>query len=54
MIVMNHYLFQLDLDWSYPSELFEIMVPIIRVWIKELEGCTEVFFWGLIQIGGYL
>lgn len=46
MIVMNHYMFQLDLDWGYPSELFEKMVPIIREWIKEIEGCTEVFFHG--------
>lgn len=46
MIVMNHYMFQLDLDWGYPPELFEKMVPIMREWIKELKGCTEVFFQG--------
>lgn len=46
MIVMNHYMFQLDLDWGYPPELFKKMIPITREWIKELEGCEEVSFQG--------
>ncbi len=42
-IAISHYMFQLDLDWGYPPQLFENIVPIIREWIKELDGCCEVF-----------
>jgi len=44
MIVMNHYMFQLDIDWGYPQDLFKDMVPMTREWIKELVGCKEIFF----------
>ena len=46
VMVMNHYLFQLDLDWGYPPDLFENMLPMVRVWMQELPGCKEVHFDG--------
>jgi hypothetical protein len=46
LIVMNHYMFQLDLDWGYPPGLWEDMIPITRQWNKALPGCKEVFFEG--------
>ncbi len=46
LVVMNHYMFQLDLDWGYPPGLWEDMIPITRQWIKALPGCKEVFFEG--------
>ena len=45
-MVMNHYMFQLDLDWGYPPGLWENFIPITREWIEELPGCKEVFFDG--------
>ena len=46
LMVMNHYMFQLDLDWGYPPVLWEDLIPITREWIKTLPGCKEVFFDG--------
>jgi hypothetical protein len=46
LVVMNHYMFQLDLDWGYPPGLWEDLIPITRQWIKALPGCKEVFFEG--------
>ena len=46
LIVMNHYMFQLDLDWGYPQELFENIIHMTRKWLDELEGCKEVFYEG--------
>jgi hypothetical protein len=46
VMVMSHYMFQLDLDWGYPPGLWDNLVPITREWIKELPGCKEVFFDG--------
>jgi hypothetical protein len=46
LVVMNHYMFQLDLDWGYPPVLWEDLIPITREWIKTLPGCQEVFFDG--------
>ncbi len=46
LMVMSHYMFQLDLDWGYPPDLWEDLIPITRGWVKELPGCKEVFFEG--------
>jgi hypothetical protein len=46
LMVMNHYMIQLDLDWGFPPGLWEDMIPITREWIKELPGCKEVFIKG--------
>lgn len=46
VIVMNHYMFQLDLDWGYPPFLWDDLIPISREWIKTMPGCREVFFAG--------
>lgn len=46
LIVMNHYMFQLDLDWGYPPALWEDLIPIVREWIPALPGCKEVLFKG--------
>jgi hypothetical protein len=46
LIVMNHYMFQLDLDWGYPPALWEGLIPITREWVQALPGCREVFLDG--------
>jgi hypothetical protein len=42
ILAINHYQFQLDLDWGYPPELWAQLIPLVRCWISELAGCTEV------------
>ncbi len=46
IIAMNHYMFQLDLDWGYPADLFEDMIPMTRKWLNDLTDCKEVFYDG--------
>jgi hypothetical protein len=46
LMVMSHYMFQLDLNWGYPPGLWQNLLPITREWIRELPGCREVFFEG--------
>ena len=46
VMAMNHYMFQLDLDWGYPADLFENMLPMVREWLREVEECQEIFFEG--------
>lgn len=43
LIVMSHYMFQLDLDWGYPPVLWEELIPIVRGWTRSLPGVREVF-----------
>jgi hypothetical protein len=46
LMVMNHYMFQLDLDWGYPPELWENIIPVTRDWLKGRAGFKELFFDG--------
>ena len=46
VLVMNHYMLQLDLDWGYPPVLWEELIPIVREWLKDCPGCKEVFLDG--------
>jgi hypothetical protein len=41
-MVMNHYMFQLDLDWGYPAELWENFMPLARTWLRRLPELEEV------------
>lgn len=49
IISINHYMFQLDLDWGYPKHLLENLVPIIREWFKQIKSLKEVTFDGFDQ-----
>jgi hypothetical protein len=46
VMVMSHYMFQLDLDWGYPPYLWDNFIPITREWIRELPWSKEEFFNG--------
>lgn len=46
VVVMSHYMFQLDLDWGYPPALWQDLIPIVREWVKDLPECQEVGFEG--------
>ena len=42
VIAINHYMFQLDLDWGYPPALWEGWIPVARTWLRDLEGVREI------------
>lgn len=42
VIAIHHYMFKLDLDWGYPPELFENIIPLIRKWCSELDSSVEI------------
>lgn len=46
LMAMNHYMFQLDLDWGYPPAIWEHLIPIVRDWVKGVPGLQEVSFAG--------
>ena len=46
IIVMNHYMFQLDLDWGYPHDLFENIIPMTRDWVSETDEVKEIYYEG--------
>ena len=41
-LVMSHYMFQYDLDLGYNPELWQEILPVVRPWLAELPGGTEV------------
>ncbi|WP_072985273.1 hypothetical protein [Clostridium cavendishii] len=40
-IIINHYMFQFDLELGYPEDIWENFVLITRKWLSELEECEE-------------
>lgn len=45
-MAMNHYMFQLDLDWGYPPDLWENIIPMTREWCQDQLDLKEAFYEG--------
>lgn len=45
-IIINHFMYQYDLDLGYEPDLWNNMLPIARQWISRVEGAREVSFEG--------
>lgn len=45
-IIINHFMYQYDLDLGYHPELWCNMLPITRQWINSIDDGTEKFFEG--------
>jgi hypothetical protein len=43
-IIINHFMYQYDLNLGYNPDLWNNMLPIVRKWINSMEGGTEIFF----------
>ena len=41
-VIMNHYMFQYDLDLGYPYHIWENLIPIVRTWLSEVSGLREI------------
>lgn len=49
LIAIHHYMFQLDLDMGYPSDLFEYLIPMVRKWFQEESKYRDIQIEGFAQ-----
>ncbi len=48
-IIINHFMYQYDLDLGYQPDLWNNMLNITREWIKSMDNGSEEFFEGFDQ-----